>query len=57
MSMLIKASALSRETAVRVLAATFDIEDVKAEMALIEAERKQIIAELPAPKATVATTE
>jgi hypothetical protein len=57
LSTLIKANSLSRETAVRILAAAFDIEDVKAEMALITAERQQLLAELPDPATKIATTE
>jgi hypothetical protein len=54
---LIKAGALSRATAVKIIASDYDIADTEAEMLLIDAERKALLAELPAAKTSVTTTE
>jgi len=54
---LIRVGALSRETAIKAIAAMFDIEDVKAEQALIDAERKALLAEMPEAQTKVAVTE
>lgn len=47
---------LSRATAIKFIAEMFDIEDVVAEEALIDAERKKILAELPTPASKVSDT-
>lgn len=57
LSTLIKVGALSRITAIKTIAADFDIEDADAEKLLADAERKAMIAELPAPKTAITTTE
>jgi len=54
---LIRVGALSRETAIKTIAAMFDIEDVKAEQSLIDAERKALLAEMPEAQTKVAVTE
>lgn len=53
MATLISNGVISRETALKAIAATFDIEDVRAERALIDAERKQLLAEMPAPQTKI----
>lgn len=50
----IDSGTMSPETAVKTIAADYDIEDVPAELAAIDADRVKKIAELPAPKGTVA---
>lgn len=57
LSTLITKGVLSRETATKTIAATFDIENIAAERALIDAERTKLMAELPSPTATVTDTE
>ncbi len=52
----IESGTMSAETGVQTIAADYDIEDVPAEIAKIDAERKQKIAEIPAPKGTVSDT-
>lgn len=54
---MVDAGVLSRQTAIKSIAAAFDIEDVAAEQALIDAERKKLLAELPTPQTKVAITE
>ena len=54
---MVRANVLSRETAIKSIASIFDIEDIKAEKALIDAERKQMLAEMPAPATKVSVTE
>lgn len=49
----ISSGTMSPETAVKTIAADYDIEDVSAEIALIDADRKQKIAELPTPQGKV----
>ena len=49
----ISSGTMSAETAIKTIAADYDIEDVAAELVLIDAERTQKIAELPTPTATV----
>ena len=48
---------MSAQTGVRTIAADYDIPDVSAELALIDAERKQRMAELPTPTSTITDTE
>lgn len=54
---MVRANVLSRETAIKSIASIFDIEDIKAEKALIDAERKQMLAEIPDPQSKVSVTE
>lgn len=54
---MIDAGVLSRQTAIKAIAAAFDIEDVAAEQALINAERKKLLAELPTPQTKVSINE
>jgi hypothetical protein len=54
---LISKGVLSRQTAIKAIAATFDIEDIVAEQNLIDAERKKLMAELPQPQTKVTDTE
>lgn len=51
-----RAGNLSNETAVRTIAGDFDIEDVTAEIAKIDAERVEKLAELPAPQSKITDT-
>jgi hypothetical protein len=46
---------MSRETAVKTIAADYDVEDVKAELARIEADQTAEVALVPAPKGQVKT--
>ncbi|MBV8656609.1 MAG: phage portal protein [Burkholderiales bacterium] len=48
----IKSGTMSVETAVTVTAADFDIEDIPQEMALIDADRKRILADMPEAQVT-----
>ncbi|KAF1003127.1 MAG: hypothetical protein GAK28_04928 [Luteibacter sp.] len=54
---LIKVGSLSRETAVRIIASDYDITDVQAEMLLIDAERKALLAELPAEQTKITSND
>jgi hypothetical protein len=47
---------ISRETAVKSIAADYDIEDVNAELARIDSDQKKELAMLPAPKSAVSDT-
>jgi hypothetical protein len=53
----VESGTMSAQTAVSTIAADYDIPDVAAELALIDAERKQRIAELPAPQSKITDTE
>lgn len=53
LAILIEKGVISRETALKSIAATFDIEDVKAERVLVDAERKQLLAEMPQPQTKI----
>ncbi|MFC4526404.1 phage portal protein [Dyella halodurans] len=57
LSELIDGGVLSRQTAIKSIAAVFDIEDVAAEQLLIDAERKKLLAELPTPQTKVSVNE
>ncbi|MDE2468752.1 MAG: phage portal protein [Bradyrhizobium sp.] len=53
----IDSGTMSAQTGVQTIAADYDIPDVDAELALIDAERKQRMAELPTPTSTITDTE